>query len=199
MKGILWIICLILTMTSCSSSGNTIFPSNIQLKPGDVVFRRGGGFTSHVVIAADRKGRYSHVGIVVDSANHPMIVHSVPGEPDFKGDPDRVKMETPERFFIDMNASEGEVCRPADSVIARKAAIIALGKYRQHILFDHDYDSRDTTKMYCTELVAFAFARAGHPIVGPPTHEINLPGIKTACWLPSDIHDSPFLKTIITF
>lgn len=25
-----------------------------------------------------------------------MIVHAVPDEPDFEGDPDRVKMETPE-------------------------------------------------------------------------------------------------------
>lgn len=46
----------------------TIFPAGCELKTGDIVFRRGGGISSHAVMMADRNGRYSHVGIVVDSA-----------------------------------------------------------------------------------------------------------------------------------
>lgn len=54
-------------------------PDDCQLKTGDVVFRRGSGLTSHVVLAADVNGNYSHLGIVVDSAGIKMVVHAVPG------------------------------------------------------------------------------------------------------------------------
>jgi hypothetical protein len=57
---------------------HSILPEGLQLREGDVVFRRGGGMVSHVVVAADREGNYSHVGIVVDSAGVPMVVSDLP-------------------------------------------------------------------------------------------------------------------------
>ena len=88
-------ICLALltaTLISCNDKKDlTIFPAGCELKTGDIVFRRGGGISSHAVMMADRNGRYSHVGIVVDSAGKKMIVHAVPDEPDFEGDPDRAR------------------------------------------------------------------------------------------------------------
>ena len=89
-------------LVGCSQSApaeRSILPPDVVLQTGDVVFRLGGGAMSHAVAYIDRDGAYSHVGIVVDSAGKKMIVHAVPGEPDFDGDPDRVKMDTPERFF----------------------------------------------------------------------------------------------------
>ena len=38
-------------------------------------------------MAADRGGSYSHVGMVVDSCGVMMVVHAVPDEPDYEGDP----------------------------------------------------------------------------------------------------------------
>ena len=138
-------ICLALltaTLISCNDKKDlTIFPAGCELKTGDIVFRRGGGISSHAVMMADRNGRYSHVGIVVDSAGKKMIVHAVPDEPDFEGDPDRVKMETPEKFFSPINANAGEVKRlKGDTIIPLKAAEYAMQTYRRNTLFDHDYD-----------------------------------------------------------
>lgn len=174
-------------------------PASVKLHSGDVVFRRGMSLTSHAVIAADAQGNYSHVGIVVDSAGKKMIVHAVPGEPDFDGDVDRVKMDVPEKFFSSEYASKGEVCRPTDETMAAKAAQTALRLYNKRVLFDDDFDDSDTTKMYCTELIVYAFKHAGTDISEGRRHKVDIPIIKADCILPSDIHSSPYLRKIIMF
>lgn len=202
MKTVFSLAILAVALISCGNKRpRTIFPDGLELKTGDVVFRRGGGISSHAVMMADRGGRYSHVGIVVDSAGRKMIVHAVPGEPDFKGDPDRVKMETPEKFYSSVNANAGEVKRLAgDTLTAHNAADYALAAYRRGTLFDHEYDDGDTTKMYCCELVETAYSKAGMPLAGNVRHDISLPGLKRIrCILPSDICNSRQLRKIISF
>ena len=106
----LLLACLLLAGCTSGEPFRNILPEDFELRTGDVVFRRGGGFTSKVVLAADVNGEYSHIGIVVDSAGTKMIVHAVPDEPDYEGDEDRVKMEAPERFFSTQYTLIGEVC-----------------------------------------------------------------------------------------
>ena len=182
-----------------SVSAHSLLPDTVELRAGDVVFRRGDGFTSQVVLFADRDGNYSHAGIVVDSCGVKLIVHAVPGEPDFEGDPDRVKADRPERFFSTEFTSIGEVCRPADSAVAARAAQAAWRAYQRHTLFDHDYDDSDTTRLYCTELVAFAYRQAGVDLAEGRGHHINLPTMQQDCLFPSDIYQSDFLKSVANF
>lgn len=192
--------CLLLMGCTKSKGYHSILPADVQLKAGDVVFRRGGGFTSQVVLAADAHGNYSHVGIVVDSAGVMMIVHAVPGEPDYEGDLDRVKMDRPEHFFSTEFTIMGEVCRPACPLAARRASEVAIAQYRRGTLFDHSYDDTDTTRMYCTELIAYAFRQAGQELVADSArHEVSLPFLQAKCIFPSDIHSSPFLESIYMF
>lgn len=179
--------------------GRSIIASDSILCVGDVVFRTGSGLTSHAVLMADPKGEYSHVGIVVDSCGELMIVHAVPGEPDYSGDPDRVKMDTPQRFFSREFASAGEVCRFQDSAVAHKAARIAVEVYHRRVLFDDAYNLDDTTKMYCTELVLYAYSRAGHPIENVGVHEYNLPLMPEEAVLPIDIYNTGEFLSIYKF
>ena len=192
---------LALLMVSCREPQpqDSILPAGFELRAGDVVFRRGGSMMSRSVVALDAHGRYSHVGIVVDSSGQKMVVHAVPGEPDFAGDEDRVKMDAPERFFSSVNAIVGEVCRPADSLSAAHAAQEALRIYRRHVLFDHDYDADDTTRMYCTEVVALAYERAGVALLPAEPHHINIPGLHVDCYFPSDLYDSGLLVSVGQF
>ena len=177
-----------------------LLPEGTELREGDVVFRRGGGLVSHVVVAADRGGNYSHIGIVVDSAGVKMIVHAVPDEPDYEGDIDRVKMDRPETFFSSKYTSVGEVCRfKGDTAIAHKAALAAMAVYKRYTPFDHDYDDRDTTKMYCTELVVHSYKLAGVDIAGKERHHVNLPFLQAYCIFPSDVHESKKFETVTIF
>lgn len=196
------IIFISVVMVSCTGESDySIFPVSCDLQPGDVVFRRGGGLSSYAVLSADVGGHYSHVGIVVDSAGHSMIVHAVPYEREFEGDSDRVKMETPENFFHKTKASAGAVCRvKCDSASARKASEFAMNMYRQAVLFDHDYDDTDTTKMYCCELIKFAYAKVGVGLALGKRHEISLPALKTIrCVLPSDIYNDAKISHLKSF
>jgi hypothetical protein len=190
-------------MLACSDTdrmqGGTILPDDVVLRAGDVVFRRGSGFTSQAVLMAEKGGAYSHTGIVVDSAGVLMIVHAVPGEPDFEGDEDRVKMEHPNEFFAPAKAQQGAVYRHRSSEVARQAAKAAVQVYRRGVLFDHDYNSSDTTKMYCTELVIFAYGKTQQPLPGLHPHHLHLVGFESDCFLPSDLQHCKDLKQVTTF
>ena len=71
--------------------------------------------------------------------------------------------------------------------------------YQKHTLFDHNYDEGDTTRMYCTELVTYAYRMAGYELIGKERHNVNLPFLKVECIFPSDIYSSEFLESIIMF
>lgn len=192
----------LLALTACSDNigrEGTILPAGLRLSEGDVVFRRGGGFTSRAVLMADRGGTYSHVGIVAELDSQLVVVHAVPGEPDCEGDEDRVKAEPPEAFFATMRADRGAVCRPLDSVAGKQAAQRALDCYRRRILFDHDYDDGDSTAMYCTELVVYAFGKSRRPLRGIRHHHLHLVGFEADCILPSDILHCKDFKQITAF
>ena len=190
-------------MLACSDTdrmqSGTILPDDVELKAGDVVFRRGSGFTSQAVLLAEKGGAYSHTGIVVDSAGVLMIVQAVPGEPDCEGDEDRVKMERPEVFFHPMRAQQGAVYRHVDSCAAQQAAIRALQTYQRHPLFDHDYDDTDTTSLYCTELVVHAYSQTTSPLKDVRHQHLHLVGFEADCILPSDVLGCRDLKQVTTF
>lgn len=189
--------------TACSEAdtdaGATLLPAGLELREGDVVLRRGEGLVSRLVLLADRHGRFSHAGIVVDSGGVPMIIHAVPGEPDFPGDVDRVKLETPARFFAAGRATRGEVMRPHSAAAGRRAARVAWHAYRRGARFDHHYDDRDTLDLYCTELVLHAYRRAGWPLLADSVAPRRLLPDAYHCFLPLDLERSPRLRTVQTF
>lgn len=203
MKVFCYIVCCLCCCVACNDkSGHrpSILPSDIELKCGDLVLRRGFGIMSHAVIAADTGCQYSHIGIVVDSCGYLMIAHAVPGEPDFDGDEDRVKIDKPETFYAEDRAGAGCVLRCKNSKAARKAGEKALSTYKRRMLFDHQFDTRDTSRMYCSEFIEFAYKSAGYPLTSGQRHDINLPGIPLKeIILPSDFIHSERIKRIATF
>lgn len=178
----------------------TIFPPGTEVRPGDILLRRGDGMASRVVLFADGAGEYSHVGIAADSAGVTVVVHAVPGEPRYPGEPDMVRMEPVGAFYSRMRASRGCVMRCADSLKARRAAAAAVEVCRRGTLFDHDYDSNDTTAVYCSELVERVCRRAGMRLVLPPRHNVSIPGLSLrGVIMPSDFRRSPSLRVVAEF
>jgi uncharacterized protein YycO len=178
-----------------------MLPDDVCLKAGDIVLRCGSGITSRAVQYADGGGCYSHVGMVVDSSGVMMIVHAVPDEHDGSNDVDRVKMDAPDVFFSSMRTSNGRVMRYADSIAARRAAAEAYRIYRKKLLFDHDYNISDTTAMYCSELVEYAYQQAaGVSITCGARQDVSMPAIDfEQLILPSNFVESKLLTTIATF
>ena len=174
-----------------------------QFRSGDIVFRRGTGIMSRTVLAADdRGGAYSHVGILVRGQRKWKVVHAVPGEPDFEGDPDRVKMEDISLFFAPEKALCGGVMRlkkESDSLKACRASEYATDIYRRHTLFDHAYVREDTTRMYCTELVEFVYRKVGIDLVEERVSRIRVPCFAGDYVFPSALQESSCLKLVYSF
>jgi hypothetical protein len=165
------------------------------VREGDVVFRRGRGVMSRAVLTADRRGVYSHTGIVVRDSAGWRVVHAVPGE---EGG-DRVKMEPLSVFFQPRRAEGGAVMRAGDSIAARKAAERAVTLFRRNIPFDHDYDLDDTTRMYCTELIHHVFAHEGIDLTGGRRSWVGVPGFAGDYILPGDLQRSGQVTMIFEF
>lgn len=193
--------CLALISCHSNNSENNIrhFPDSL-FREGDLVFRRGTGIVSRAVLYADQNGMYSHIGILTNDSCGWQVIHAVPGEPDFPGDPDRVKKEPVEVFFSHGRTKTGAVMRidgKRESI--ERAVEQAERYYRSGTPFDHQYDLRDTSKMYCTELVFRVFSDAGIDLTNNRTSRINIPGFKGDYILPGDIQKSPLIRLIYCF
>lgn len=178
----------------------SILPKDVKPEEGDVVFRLGDSFESSMVNLCDSASFFSHVGIVVGTDSCLMVVHAVPGEPDFEGDVSRVKMEPIDLFFRSDKASLGAIKRHTDGNVAKNASQCALAIYKEGVLFDSDFDDFDTTKMYCCELVNHVYEKCGHQLCPKGLHQGSVLFFKLRnCTYPSDIFESEELVLIKTF
>lgn len=196
-------LALALLAGSCGhrqTAERSILPADVVLRPGDVVLRRGSGLTSRAVLAAEGGGQYSHVGIVADSCGTLVVVHAVPGETQREGEPECVKADRPAQFFSSVRASCGSVWRHPDAVKAQRAALQALNYHARRLLFDHDYDDLDTTRLYCSELVEHAYNAVGVTLVGSRRHNFALPAATYRhLILPSDFTKGHRLRHVRSF
>ena len=134
----------------------------INLKTGDLVFRRGQGiWTSYFINVSSREKRFSHVGIVVDGGDEPILIHADADERTGYG---FVHTETWCSFFI--NTLECAVFRyDGDPSVASN--IVVNAKRRLGVKFDSDFDMGETNRLYCSETVRIAINEAvGTNLVG---------------------------------
>ena len=160
--------------TSCRHEKTISEPVRIDttaVREGDLVFRCGYGMESKVVTSLSR-GIYSHVGMLHhDSVGGWMVVHVVPGEHSKEEGVDRVKCEPVDSFFSVEKACAGCSYRiDCPDSVAINATEYALRKVLEGVEFDHDYDTADTTRLYCTELIWRAYLSAGLNLVEEPSH-----------------------------
>ncbi len=155
------------------------------LKDGDIIFRRGISFVSNVVLEADSKSPYSHVGIISFYDETPFVIHAVPDESE-KGI-DYVRKDPLNLFLRTDRASAYSVIRLTDALSAQKAAAFAKKYYDSKILFDDNFSLRDTSKLYCTELVWLAFKKAGADLTNNKFDTLAIPLGENPYLLPGTI------------
>ncbi len=194
-------IILLLTITSCSDDTSVCreLPYD-KFQQGDIVFRRGDGIVSSVVLYNDVDGKYSHVGVVVRQGDSLMVVHAVPGEHDSADDFDRVKIESIKRFFNPELATRGAVMRmPLNENQQRLIGVYAVEKADAKVAFDHNYNLADTSTLYCTEFVQLIFGKVGIDLAQGRITPIVCPGMSGDYIMPSDVYRNENLTTIFNF
>lgn len=137
-----------------------------EMREGDLAFRTGRGMYSELLDMRKSPADtllYSHIGLVVGPLEDGRwyVVHAVPSEPDFRGDFNRVKMETVEDFFAGKRASGGELVHVNGVEFPKELAAEAMQFARDSIRFDEDYSLADENRLYCTELVWRQYMKAG--------------------------------------
>lgn len=157
-----------------------------DLAEGDLAFRCGRGLFSRIVTTAEEEGVYSHIGLVVKDGDRWKVAHAVPGEREFKGDFDRVKLEDVETFFAPGRAFRGCLVRTGTPIPDRLPAK-AIKAARDSVEFDGDYDLLDSTKVYCTEFVWRLFMDEGVDLSEGRRTSVNVIGISGDIILPEHI------------
>lgn len=201
-----YLLHIVLMAVACAGLVQCNVPARTQvptipielLQEGDIVFRRGYGFASEMVVYNDADGKYSHVGVVVNSEKGLMIAHSVPG-----GDAeenDIMRLERIEQFYSAESSSCGEIVRmELDSLQRRRLSEMAVAKANEKIPFDHNYDLEDTTALYCTELVQLLYRNIGIDLAEGRITRLNAPGFSSDYLMPSDIYQNRNLKTLFKY
>lgn len=198
----IWALPLLLFAFPDVSSVNAIWVQHpyksepIHLKDGDLVFRRGYSFVSHMVLAADHIGRYSHVGITITRNGSPFVIHASPDE---VGDQPGIVREEPFLEFIAPSiASSYAVYRlkSASESLAREAALHASHYARAETPFDSGFDLDTPDRLYCTELVWRSYLAAGVDLAGLGFHQVKIPLFYKSVLLVSSLAGSEHLVRI---
>lgn len=201
-RALLMAVVVMMAMTACSvrvDEGGTVrddVPLD-SLRDGDLALRQGTGLDSEAVLRLDSVGgQYSHIGIVVSDNGKWKVVHAVPGES--RDGIDRVKIEPIDTFFLSTRAAHGAVMRlrGCSAVAAREAAQSAARLVG--VPFDYNYNWQDTTRLYCTQLIAVAYSSAGIDLLsGVP--RLSGRNTKNIIVFPGDIASNDSLTTIFRF
>lgn len=181
-------------MAACSKSANTterVQYDTVGLRNGDLLFRNGCGYESHVVTNMSA-GDYSHVGIAYRTEEGWCVIHAVPGEAE-EGEPEVLKCESIAEFYRCDRAKAGACARVhcADS-LADAAARHAMRLVERRVEFDNDYDLEDSSQLYCTELVRLVYADCGVDLCEERRHKAPIIA-KGEVIYPEDIWKSPFI------
>ena len=167
------------------------------LKAGDLVFRRGESLTSRMVLTADPRSVYSHVGILYMGEDGPFVIHAVPGDDLAAPPPLRVE---PLASFTEAASAVGvrRLGEAYAAAYAEAAARIALSYARDSVLFDAGFSLQSSEAMYCTELVWRAYREAGLDLVDGGFDNLRIPLGDGPYILPSSLLGSPYLTDVLS-
>ena len=196
----LWVYALILgtvpcfLTAACSKSAKAderVQYDTVGLRNGDLLFRNGCGYESHVVTNISA-GDYSHVGIAYRTAEGWQVIHAVPGEAE-EGEPEVLKCESIAEFYRCDRAKAGACARVhcTDSM-ADVAARHAMRLVERRVEFDNDYNLEDSSQLYCTELVRLVYADCGVDLCEDRRHNAPI-FAKSEVIYPEEIWQSPLL------
>ncbi|MCS6981199.1 MAG: YiiX/YebB-like N1pC/P60 family cysteine hydrolase [Flavobacteriales bacterium] len=129
------------------------------LRNGDIILRRGHGFVSSVINELFHTGyNLSHCALLYNDKGKWKVIHSVSSE---LSETDGVQSETLEKFVRESVPGSLIVVRLSQPNLDPEEPIKFAKQYlERRIPFDNRFDLKDTSKIYCTELIYLAYLRA---------------------------------------
>jgi hypothetical protein len=169
----------------------------VEVRTGDLIFRRGLGFTSQAVLRTDPEALYSHVGIAIRRGEDVDVVHAVPFNY-----LDGFTLREPLRDFLaPANATAGAVYRLRHDLAPRVELLTSVltGHVDRRTRFDDRFDLDDDNKLYCTELVWKALRSVGIDLFPTLPAPRATPLGTRSFLLPADLTRHPEIVPIIQF
>ena len=197
----IFLLLIIPVLNACSGGDNSfkevskppLVPKSVlkQLHEGDFILRQGGGaFSEKIIEFMGEERHFSHIGLVAKIDGKLQIIHSVSEELSGR---DGVQTQAINLFVADVADSNLCIVRPKlDS--AQIVQMISNAKYylQEEVTFDYDYNTDDSTKLYCIELMYYALK----PIIGKENFVIK--DCKDGTYIPlfSSFMNPEFFETI---
>lgn len=162
------------------------------------MFRRGRSMVSRLVLWADSEGEYSHVGVIVRHEGEVLVVHAEPGE---RFEDGYVRAEPVDSFLAPVRATAWALYRPVEELDSAETALLgeaALRHVRERTPFDAALDTRDSGRLYCTELVIELY-RATSRDLAIPVRRFEFLGQFREVVLPADIAQNRLFRYVMGF
>jgi hypothetical protein len=166
-----------------------------RLHSGDLVFRQGRDAVSAAVLATRSASQFSHVGILRVVHGAVWVIHAVPAEADHATG--GVKIEPLSQFGRSDRAARLAVVQPFSNL--RQGERAALNA--QHYVgqpFDADFNLHDDHALYCTELVARAWAPLGLNLA-TRLEPVQLPFYEGRYLLPQTLYEQLSRSEVATY
>ncbi|GAB4147339.1 MAG: hypothetical protein Fur0015_13390 [Ignavibacteriales bacterium] len=164
------------------------------LQNGDVIFRRGIGIVSEMVLASDNSCPYSHVGLIKIEDGKIFVIHSSPADVIKKTN--FVEKELIQSFLCDKVATDFEIMRVKSKSDLKKVINYADSLYHSKAEFDDEFDLIDSKKFYCTELIYKSFLNSGMDLTAGKFDTLLIPIGKNPYLLPRTLYQSSVLVKI---
>jgi hypothetical protein len=128
------------------------------LSDGDIVFRAGRDMISNIVLTQGNSPQFSHVGVILRRESTVFVVHSLPESPTSVAG---VQVEPLSSFVSSKNASRFAFYRVKglNDKLRQKIRTYLLEQVGKP--FDADFLMSTDDRLYCSELVVKAIAKAG--------------------------------------
>ncbi len=168
-------------------------------RDGDILARSGTSLISRMVLTADRRSPYSHIGLVKRLGGRPVVIHAVPGD-----DLDSSRPVTIESLvsYLSQDTTTAAALyrvRAEHAHLAGAAAEIAYSFALAGLPFDSGFDLATDDRLYCTELVWKAYRLAGLDLAAEGFEPLSIPLGRGPYLLPSTLLTSPSLEVIYEF
>lgn len=170
----LFFLVSILSLVSCSSEPAkkpwTIDELKSTIQPGDILLKHGHGIISRTISKTLQEPiPLSHCASVVEvNKDSIILVHAISGRIAVQNGVQKIRFSS---FMKDVAENSLHVVRPIGTKKdLQQVCNTLLNLAKREVPFDMDFNHKDTSALYCNELIAFAYEKhIGDPLFNTQT------------------------------